>query len=256
MTASLTSRSTRLFMLLTAFFVGNAIVAEFVGVKIFALETTLGLPPFGWNLFGQQGSLSFTAGVLIWPIVFIMTDVINEYFGRRGVRFISFAAAGMITYAFVFAYAAIHLAPAEWWVGINADRGVPDMQAAYANVFGQGLWTIGGSLVAFLLGQLIDVTIFHRIRAATGERWIWLRATGSTAFSQLVDSFVVLYIAFVLGPQQWPIALFLAVGTVNYCYKMLMAVLLSPLIYLARHMIERYLGPVEAARLKAEAAAD
>ena len=243
-------------MLLTAFFVGNAIVAEFVGVKIFALETTLGLSPFGWNLFGQQGSLSFTAGVLIWPVVFIMTDVINEYFGRRGVRFISFAAAGMITYAFVFAYAAIHLAPAEWWVGVNADRGVPDMQAAYANVFGQGLWTIGGSLVAFLLGQVIDVTIFHRIRAATGERWIWLRATGSTAFSQLVDSFVVLYIAFVLGPQQWPIALFLAVGTVNYCYKMVMAVLLSPLIYLARHLIERYLGPVEAARLKAEAAAD
>jgi len=255
-TASLTSRSTRLFMLLTAFFVGNATVAESVGVKIFALETTLGLPPFGWSLFGQQGSLSFTAGVLIWPIVFIMTDVINEYFGRRGVRFISFAAAGMITYAFAFAYAAIHLAPAEWWVGINADRGVPDMQAAYANVFGQGLWTIGGSLVAFLLGQVIDVTIFHRIRAATGERWIWLRATGSTAFSQFVDSFVVLYIAFVLGPQQWPVSLFLAVGTVNYCYKMVMAVLLSPLIYLARHMIERYLGPVEAARLKAEAAAD
>jgi uncharacterized integral membrane protein (TIGR00697 family) len=141
-------------------------------------------------------------------------------------------------------------------VGINADRGVPDMQAAYANVFGQGLWTIGGSLVAFLLGQVIDVTIFHRIRVATGERWIWLRATGSTAFSQLVDSFVVLYIAFVLGPQQWPIALFLAVGTVNYCYKMVMAVLLSPLIYLARHLIERYLGPVESARLKAEAAAD
>jgi hypothetical protein len=253
--ASFDSRPTRLFVALTAFFVGNAIVAEFVGVKIFALESTLGLPPFGWNLFGQQGSLSFTAGVLVWPIVFIMTDVINEYFGRRGVQFISFAAAGMISYAFLFAYAAIHLAPAEWWVGVNAERGVPDMQAAYANVFGQGLWTIGGSLVAFLVGQLIDVAIFHRIRAATGERWIWLRATGSTAFSQFVDSFVVLYIAFVLGPQQWPIELFLAVGTVNYCYKMVAAVVLSPLIYVARHNIERYLGPAEAARLKAEAAA-
>jgi len=252
--ASLDSRSTRLFVALTAFFVGNAIVAEFVGVKIFALESTLGLPPFGWNLFGQQGSLSFTAGVLVWPIVFIMTDVINEYFGRRGVRFISFAAAGMISYAFLFAYASIHLAPAEWWVGVNAERGVPDMQAAYANVFGQGLWTIGGSLVAFLVGQLIDVAIFHRIRAATGERWIWLRATGSTAFSQFVDSFVVLYIAFVLGPQQWPIELFLAVGTVNYCYKMAAAVVLSPLIYVARHNIERYLGAETAARLKAEAA--
>jgi uncharacterized integral membrane protein (TIGR00697 family) len=162
----------------------------------------------------------------------------------------------MITYAFVFAYAAIHLAPADWWVGVNAERGVPDMQAAYANVFGQGLWTIGGSLVAFLLGQVIDVSIYHRIRDATGERWIWLRATGSTVFSQFVDSFVVLYIAFVLGPQQWPISLFLAVGTVNYCYKMVMAVLLSPLIYLARHLIERYLGPAEATRLKAEAAAN
>ncbi len=256
MTASLASRPTRLFMLLTAFFVGNAIVAEFVGVKIFALERTLGLPPFGWDLFGQTGSLSFTAGVLLWPIVFIMTDVINEYFGRRGVRLISFAAAGMICYAFVFAYAAIHLAPADWWVSVNEANGVPDMQAAYASVFGQGLWTIGGSLTAFLVGQVIDVAIFHRIRELTGERWIWLRATASTAVSQLLDSFVVLYIAFVLGPQQWPISLFLAVGTVNYCYKMAMAVLLSPLIYLARNRIEAYLGPREAARLKAEAAAD
>jgi queuosine precursor transporter len=256
MPASLSSRSTRLFIVLTAFFVGNAIVAEFVGVKIFALETTFGLAPFGWNLFGQSGSLSFTAGVLIWPIVFIMTDVINEYFGRRGVRFISYAAAGMITYAFFFAYASIHLAPADWWVSVNSVHGVPDMQAAYGSVFGQGLWTIGGSLAAFLVGQLIDVAIFHRIRMVTGERWIWLRATASTAVSQLVDSFVVLYIAFVLGPQQWPVALFLAVGTVNYCYKMVMAVVLSPLIYLARNRIEAYLGPAEAERLKAEAAAD
>ena len=256
MTPSLASRSTRLFMLLTAFFVGNAVVAEFVGVKIFALEKTLGLPPFGWNLFGQTGSLSFTAGVLLWPIVFIMTDVINEYFGRRGVRLISYAAAGMISYAFLFAYAAIHLAPADWWVSVNVQQGVPDMQAAYHSVFGQGLWTIGGSLTAFIVGQVIDVAIFHRIRLVTGERWIWLRATASTAVSQLIDSFIVLYIAFVLGPQQWPVSLFLAVGTVNYCYKLAMAVLLSPLIYLARNRIEAYLGPLEAARLKSEAAAD
>ena len=248
------SRSTRLFILLTAFFVGNAVVAEFVGVKIFALEATLGLPPFGWNLFGQTGSLSFTAGVLIWPIVFILTDVINEYFGRRGVRLISYAAIAMISYAFLFAYASIHLAPADFWVTVNTGRGVPDMQAAYDSVFGQGLWTIGGSITAFFIGQLIDVNIFHYIRNSTGERWIWLRATASTAASQLIDSFVVLYIAFVLGPQQWPISLFLAVGTVNYCYKMAAAVGLSPLLYLSRGWIEKYLGHEEAARLKAEAA--
>lgn len=253
MTASLRSRATRLFIVLAGFFAANAIIAEFVGVKIFALEPTLGLPPFGWNLFGQSGSLSFTAGVLLWPIVFVMTDVINEYFGRRGVRFISFLAAGLICYAFLFAYLAIALAPAAWWVTVNSGRGVPDMQAAFANVFGQGLWTIGGSLVAFLVGQLIDVGLFHRIRAATGERWIWLRATGSTAVSQLVDSFVVLYIAFVLGPQQWPVSLFLAVGTVNYGYKLAAAFAMIPLIYLMRRAIENYLGAEEAARLKAEA---
>ena len=168
-------------------------------------------------------------------------------------RLISYVAMAMISYGFVFAYASIHLAPASWWITVNADRGVPDMQAAYDSVFGQGLWTIGGSITAFFVGQLIDVQIFHRIRRATGERWIWLRATGSTAISQLIDSFVVLYIAFVLGPQHWPVSLFLAVGTVNYGYKMVMALLLSPLIYVARAQIERYLGAEEAARLKQEA---
>lgn len=253
--SSISLRPTRLFIVLAGLFITNALMAEFVGVKIFALEDTLGLPPLDWRLFGQSGSLSFTAGVMLWPVVFIMTDIINEYFGVRGVRFISWLAVGCITYAFLFAYLAIELAPASWWVGVAAGRGVPDMQAAFAATFGQGLWTIGGSVTAFLVGQLIDVAIFHRIRTLTGERWIWLRATASTAVSQLVDSFVVLYIAFVLGPQQWPIDLFLAVGTVNYVYKLLMAVLLIPLIYLGRRVIERYLGPVEADRLKAEAAA-
>ncbi len=83
--------------------------------------------------------------------------------------------------------------------------------------------------------------MFHRIREATGEKLVWLRATGSTAVSQLVDSFIVLYIAFVLGPQHWPIPLFLAVGTVNYCYKMAMAIALIPLLYLGRRLIRAYL---------------
>jgi queuosine precursor transporter len=253
--SSLAQRSTRVFIVLSGLFLTNALMAEFIGVKIFALEDTLGLPPFDWRLFGQSGSLSFTAGVMLWPVVFIMTDIINEYFGVRGVRFISWLAVGFIIYAFAFAFLAIWLAPAGWWVTVNAERGVPDMQAAFANVFGQGLWTIAGSVTAFLIGQLIDVAIFQRIRRLTGERWIWLRATGSTAVSQLVDSFVVLYIAFVLGPQQWPIDLFLAVGTVNYGYKMMMALLMIPLIYGARRLIENYLGATESARLKAEAAA-
>lgn len=251
----LEDRAVRLFIALAAFFCVNAVLAEFIGVKIFALEDTFGLAPLNWNLFGQTGSLSFTAGTLLWPVVFVMTDTINEFFGRRGVRFISWLALGLIGYGFLFAFAAIHLAPANWWVKAAQAQGVADYQAAFAAVFGQGMWTIGGSLLAFLIGQLIDVAVFHRIRRATGERHVWLRATGSTAVSQLVDSFVVIWIAFVLGPQQWPLSLFLAVSSVNYVYKMAVAVLLIPLLYLMRHAIGAYLGRERAQQLRQHAAA-
>lgn len=247
-------KANRLFIVLAGFFLTNALLANFVGGKIFSLEATLGIAPVEWSLLGVQGNLSFTAGVLLWPFVFVMTDIINEYFGVRGVRLISWIAVSFICYAFLAAYAVIALAPAGFWVEANRDLGVPDVQRAFALIFGQGLWIIVGSVVAFLIGQLIDVAVFHRIRRATGERLIWLRATGSTAVSQLIDSFVVLYIAFVLGPQKWPIAQFLAVGTVNYVYKMLLAVAMIPLLYLARRLIKSYLGADEAARLRHEAA--
>jgi uncharacterized integral membrane protein (TIGR00697 family) len=243
-------RSTRLFVVLAGFFLTNALLAQFVGVKIFSLEETLGIDPVQWSLFGVSGTLNFTAGVLLWPVVFVMTDVINEYYGVKGVWLISWVAVGFICYAFGAAYLAIGLAPAGFWIEANQSLGVPDMQNAYAQVFGQGLWTIAGSVVAFLIGQLVDITVFRRIRGLTGEKLVWLRATGSTAVSQFIDSFVVLYIAFVLGPQKWPVPQFLAVGIVNYGYKMLAAIALIPLLYVARRIIKGYLGKDETERLK------
>jgi uncharacterized integral membrane protein (TIGR00697 family) len=255
-TRTLDDRAVRLFIALAAFLCVNAVLAEFIGVKIFALEDTLGIAPLQWNLFGESGSLSFTVGTLLWPFVFVLTDTINEFFGRKGVRFISWVAVALIVYGFLFAFLAIRTAPAGWWVGAAVNQGVPDYQAAFAAIFGQGMWSIGGSIVAFLLGQLIDVSVFHRIRNATGEKHVWLRATGSTAVSQLVDSFVVIYIAFVLGPQHWSTERFLAISTVNYGYKMLAAVAMIPLLYLMRHAIRVYLGHEREEQLRMEAAAD
>lgn len=243
-----------LFVILAGFFISNALIAEFIGVKIFALEESLGMEPMNWNLFGQVGSLNFTAGVLLWPVVFIMTDVINEYYGQKGVRILSYLAVGMISYAFLMAYGAINLAPADWWVGSFSENGVPNMQQAFSRIFGQGMWIIGGSLVAFFLGQLTDVFTFHKIRKVTGESKVWLRATGSTLVSQLIDSVVVLYIAFVLGPQKWSMGLFLAVATVNYLYKVVVAILLTPVIYGAHAIIDKYLGEELAEKLKMQAA--
>ena len=250
-----TPRTQRLFVVLAAFFICNALMAEFIGVKVFALEPTLGIDEIGWNLYGVSGTLNFTAGVLLWPVVFVMTDIVNEFFGRRGVRFISWLAVFLIIYAFLFAYLAIALAPATFWVAAGEAQGVADMQVAFAAVFGQGMWTIAGSVTAFAVGQVVDVAIYHRVRRVTGERMIWLRATGSTLVSQLVDSFIVLYIAFVLGPQQWSTEQWLAVGTVNYVYKALLALLLTPVIYLGHRAIEGWLGRDAADALKRRAAA-
>ncbi len=252
-------RPARLFLLLGGFFVANALVAEFIGVKIFALEPTLGIQPFNFNLFGEVGSLQFSAGVLMWPIVFLMTDVINEYYGQRGIRFLSFMTVGLIIYAFFMVYGAIQLAPAGFWVEQNATRGVPDMQAAFSAVLGQGLLIIVGSVLAFLIGQIVDVMTFHWIKRATGDKMIWLRATGSTLVSQLVDSFVVLYVAFKLGPEitgqtkPWAWSLLLAVGTVQYIYKFSLAIILTPLIYLGHGLIDRYLGHELAEKMKHQA---
>jgi queuosine precursor transporter len=250
-------KATRLLLILSGFFIANTLMAEFIGVKIFALEDTLGIRPFEWNLFGETGSLNFTAGVMLWPVVFVMTDVINEYFGARGVRMISWLTVALICYAFGFAFAAIALKPASWWVTVGQPYGVPDMQASFAMTFGQGLWTIAGSVTAFLIGQLIDVRVFRFFRRHTGDRKIWLRATGSTLISQFVDSYVVLYIAFVIGGQQhWPVSRWLAVGTVNYGYKFIAAIVLTPLIYLARRGLDGYLGHDLADQLKHRAAAE
>lgn len=247
------SKSARLLLILGVFLVTNALLAELIGVKIFALEDSFGWKPFNWNLFGEQGSLNFTVGVILWPFVFIMTDIINEYFGVRGVRRLSYLAVIFILYAFGIIYIAINLAPAGFWPASYADKGVPDMQNAYAAIFGQGMWIIAGSIIAFLLGQLIDVFVFHRIKRATGEQKIWLRATGSTAISQIIDSVVVLYIAFVIGPAHWPISLWLAVATVNYVYKMGAAIVLTPVLYWVHNIIDKFLGKELSEKMRSEA---
>lgn len=259
----LSHRPSRLFIFLAGFFVANALVAELIGVKIFALEDTLGLEPWNFNLFGEVGALQFSAGVLLWPLVFVVTDLLNEYYGERGVRLLSYFTVGLVLYAFVMIFAAIQLSPAEWWRAGALVPGVPDYQQAFQAVFGQGLYIIVGSLAAFLLAQLTDVISFQLIKRRTGESKLWLRATGSTLISQLVDSFVVLYVSFKLGPElfggaaePWPWSRILAVATVQYVFKFLMAILLTPVIYWMHAWIDRYLGEEESAEMRRAANLD
>jgi uncharacterized integral membrane protein (TIGR00697 family) len=183
-----------------------------------------------------------------------MTDIINEYYGRRGVRFLSYLAAGLISYAFLMVYLAILVSPNDWWAfesGISdqASSSIQNMDVAFRKIFGQGLWIIIGSLVAFLVGQIVDVMVFHKIKEKTGEKKIWLRATGSTLVSQFIDSYIVLVIAFYIG-SDWDIIRVLAIGTVNYIYKFAVAIGVTPVIYLGHYLIDKYLGKELAENMK------
>ena len=132
------------------------------------------------------------------------------------------------------------------------------MDYAFGRVFMQGARIIIGSLIAFLISQLLDAFIFHKLRRFTGKKMLWVRATGSTLVSQLIDSFVVLFIAFyLLAPDaaRWSVPQVLSVGIINYIYKFIVAVVLTPLLYLVHNIIDRYLGKEEAENMMQQAAA-
>jgi queuosine precursor transporter len=241
-------KPTRLFVFFTAFFVANALIAECIGTKLFSLEKLLGVQPANITLFGQSGlAFTLTCGVLLWPLEFVMTDIINEYYGPKAVRRISFTAVALISYAFLMFYLAIKVPAADFWKTSRTNQGIPDMQNAFDSIFGQGMRIIIGSLVAFLVSQIVDVTVFHKIKKRTGEKHVWLRATGSTVVSQLVDSYIVLFIAF-SGIFSWQ--QILAIGVMNYTYKFMMALILTPVIYVVEGRIEKYLGPEVAKKMK------
>lgn len=265
-TDSLFRKEQVLFIVLAGFFVANALIAEFIGVKIFSLEGTLGLPQLKLQLLGAERNFDLTAGVLLWPVIFVMTDIINDYYGVRGVRMLSLLAAALIAYGFLLFLGGIHLTPSGFWptshVPLDASpeerqailEKVGDYDYAFFVVFGQGLWIIAGSLVAFLVGQLLDAYVFKRIKRITGDRRIWLRATGSTLISQFVDSFVVLFIAFYFSGKM-SLGMVLGIGAVNYLFKFTVAILLTPILYLIHGLIARYLGPELAHEMREKAIA-
>lgn len=250
----LNDKPTKLFIVIACFFVANALIAECIGGKLFSLERLLGFEPSPFSLLGEDGlTYTLTCGVLLWPLEFVMTDIVNEYYGPKAVRRISYIAVGLICYAFVMFYLAIEVPPnKEFWIGSHVQDGIPDMQVAFSGIFGQGMWIIAGSIIAFLVSQLLDVWVFHKIKKATGEKKVWLRATGSTLISQFIDSFIVLFIAFKIG-NGWSFQRVLAIGLVNYSYKALMALLLTPLIYIIENRIEHYLGKTATREMKAAA---
>lgn len=203
------------YVILAGIFITNALVAELIGGKLI-----------------DVGPAVMSIGILPWPIVFITTDLINEYFGEKGVRRLSVITAALIAYTFVVLYFAMKI-PSTGISSVNSEQ--------FNAVFGQSQLIIVGSITAFLVSQLIDVSIFHFVKKRTGKKMIWLRSTGSTAISQLFDSFIVLGIAFWI-PGIMDTKTFIISGLTGYSVKLVIAVLMTPMIYLGHALIEKYIA--------------
>jgi uncharacterized integral membrane protein (TIGR00697 family) len=245
-TAEENNKLSKLFYILSGVFLANVILAELIGVKLFSLTHFMGMEnmklPFSDLVFPD---LNMSVGILIWPFVFILSDIINEYFGKQGVQRISILAAIMVTYCSVIIIISTKLPPSELWLRGNStdpSGGTLDINYAYKVIFSSGVAIIIGSLTAFLLSQLVDVYTFHWIRRLTGHKKLWLRATGSTVVSQLVDSYVILFVAFFLIQRRLSLLEVIQVGTMQYLYKVSFAILLTPLIYLFHYVIDKFLG--------------
>jgi uncharacterized integral membrane protein (TIGR00697 family) len=219
----------RLFATLSAVFLSALVLAEVTGGKLIQLTLSEGL------------AFTMTMGVIPFPVTFLVTDIINEYFGLKGIRFVTFLGMGMVLMALVIL---------QIDMAIPAAAISPVSDDAFNAVFGISARIIVGSLTAYLIGQLIDISIFHALRARTGGRMLWLRATGSTVVSQLVDSFVVLTIAF-LGPLT--MGQIVQIGFTNYTYKLLIALSITPFLYVVHTLVDRYLGAELAGRMMREA---
>ena len=213
------SKRELVYIILAGIFITNAVVAELIGGKLI-----------------QIGPFIMSIGIIPWPVVFLTTDIINEHFGKAGVRKLSLITASLIGYAFVILFFAIKIPAA---IGIST---ITDEQ--FYAVFGQSMWIIVGSIVAFLTSQFVDVFIFWLLRDKTGGKMMWLRSTGSTVVSQLIDTFVVLGIAFWL-PGKMTTAVFLNAALTGYTFKLIIAVALTPLIYVGHRLIEKYIGSEE-----------
>ncbi|MBS1637911.1 MAG: queuosine precursor transporter [Bacteroidetes bacterium] len=205
-----------LFTVMAGIFITCAIVAELISCK-----------------FINIGLFDIIAGILPWPIVFLTSDIMNEFFGKQAVKKLSYITAGMIVLMFVITNAAI---------AIPATEHSPVNDVMFKKVFGNASSVAIGSIVAFLISQIVDIWSFWFMHKLTGGKMIWLRATGSTVISQLVDSFTVLFVGFFLLQRSMTFEQVMEYTAKGYTTKLVLAIVLTPMIYLGHFLIKRYLG--------------
>jgi len=209
-----------LFVALVATFMTCLVVGDLIGGKLTSV-----------TLFGREWV--FSAGQLAFPVTFILTDILNEFYGRKVARRVTLLAFFMVG----LTLAIIAIAGLLPWWGKTLEPGWGGVTPhEFDVVFSQAMWIQLSSMVAFLIGNLVDISVFFVLKKATGNRMLWLRATGSTAISQLIDTVIIT--ALVWAPKV-DVDGYLALVLGSYAVKLVVAVLVTPVIYGLHGVIER-----------------
>ena len=218
------SRRERVYLMLAGVFLGALVMTNAIAGKFFVL-------------FGQE----LSCGIIAYPVTFLATDLISEIYGRKRASLV--VKVGFVVSVFVTIVV---------WIA-NAmpiyDRS-PVTDEAFNMVFGLLPGIVFGSMVAYLTAQLVDVHIFEFWRDLTDGRYLWLRNNGSTLFSQLVDTVLVVTIALVIWPeidgnaQTSPLDAETWWGIVigQYLFKLGIALVDTPFFYLGTRLLRAWLA--------------
>jgi uncharacterized integral membrane protein (TIGR00697 family) len=226
------TRKNRILYIFFGFFVANAVIAELISVKLFDFGNVIGL---------EKDTYIMALGLLPWPIVFLATDALNEFYGKKIVRQLSIITSILLVYVFLVIYAVDSM---QAWDHSDIVKDSPDLPGVnntqFHTAYAQSGYLIFGSVIAFLVGQFVDIAMFSLFKRITKGKFIWLRATGSTIISQFIDTILVIGIGFYLpgfvdGQQYWNMIL------TGYFIKLLFAVGLTPLIYIVHFVMRKFL---------------
>lgn len=224
-------RSERIYLVLAVFFVGSLLIANIIAFKLFSVQL-----PGELTVFGRDAVI-LAAGIIPYPVTFLMTDLISELYGKKR------ADAVVWSGFWVSLYILVILRIGAWVPAVGTDiRTGGEIQALYVGVFGQSSRAIIASMIAYLVAQLLDVRVFHFWKRLTEGRYLWLRNNGSTMFSQLMDSVLVVTILF-WGQLDGQMIIQIIIA--SYVFKVIIAALDTPLFYLGVRLLKPHVGEPE-----------
>lgn len=220
--------SEKLYIVLAAVFVSCLLLGDIIGGKTIA--TPLG---------------PISVGILPFPVTFLLTDIVNDFYGRRGARFLTLLGFAMA----LLAWAILQISNA-----LTVDPSTYFTQAEFSKIFGGSAQLFVASMIAYLIGQFLDIQVFQFWKALTQSRHLWLRATGSTILSQIIDTVTInvifwswtaaadstSFLGRMSSGDRWS-WIFAKIGR-EYGIKLVVAVLLTPVVYAIHAFVVRALG--------------